>query len=106
MPEFVLVDRSRLLEAIELLNLISDAVSNDTPKLIACLLRIQSISLGHASRLEDHVGEHAKVRNQDQHDHPKRFAPAGNVMTPEQVAEDGDEQPEPYDEHEYREDVG
>src|SRR5262249_5254657 len=35
-----------------------------------------------------------------------RLDPAGNVMTPEQVAEDDDEQPEPDDEHEYREDVG
>jgi hypothetical protein len=26
-------------------------------------------------------------------------------MTPEQVAKDGDKQPEPYDEHEYRYDV-
>src|SRR5258705_13892642 len=87
------------------MDLISSTDPDDTPHLVACLLRGLRISLRHASSLGDHVDEDADVRNQDQDDHPERFAPAGNVMTPEQVAKDCNEQPEPYDEHEYREDV-
>jgi hypothetical protein len=104
-PEFVLADRSRPFEPIELLDLIGGAESDDTPHFVACLLRVLGVSLCHASPLRDHVNENTNVRDHDQGDHPKRFAPTRNVMTPEQVAKDGDQQPEPHDEHEYREDV-
>jgi hypothetical protein len=50
---------------------------------------------GHASRLGDHVREDAKVGEHDQGDHPDRLDPAGDIMAPEQVAYDYDEQPEP-----------
>src|SRR5215831_12052182 len=105
MPEFVLGDRTRSLESIKFLDLISGTESDDTPQLFARLLGILGVSLRHASSLRDHVNKHADIREQDQADHPERFAPAGDVMTAEQIAENYNEQPEPHDEHEYREDV-
>jgi hypothetical protein len=56
--------------------------------------------------LENHVCKHAKVREYNQGYHPDRLDLAGNIMTPEQVAKYCNEQPEPYDEHEYREGIG
>src|SRR5262249_44607774 len=104
-PEFVLADRPGFLEPIKLLQLISDTEPDDTPKLVAGLFRILGTSLRHAPCLEDQVREHAQIWDQDQDDDPERLAPAGNVMPSEQVGKDRDEQPEPEDEHEYREDV-
>jgi hypothetical protein len=63
-------------------------------------------ALRHASCLEDQVCEHTKKRKDQQKDNPERFAPAGYVVTPKQVAKHQNEQPEPYDEKEYCKDVG
>jgi hypothetical protein len=69
-------------------------------------LRLLAVSLRHPPRLSDHVREYCKIGQHDQGYHPDRLAPAGYVVTPEQVAYHGDEEPEPQDEHEHGEGVG
>jgi len=51
--------------------------------------------------LGDQVREHSKEWEYDQSYDPACLAPARNIMTPEQVHEYCDEQPERHDEHEY-----
>jgi len=93
--ELLISDRSRFLEPIELLDLVGNAVANHLAEFLARLLRLLAASLRHAPRLSDHVREDGKVGEHDQRYYPDCLAPTGNVMTPEQVAYDNDEQPEP-----------
>jgi hypothetical protein len=48
----------------------------------------------------DEVHEHPEVGHHDHEDRPQRLAPAGQVGTAEDVAEDDDEQPDPDEEEE------
>jgi len=68
-------------------------------------LSLLGVPFGHAPCLSDQVSEYAKVGEHDQGYHPDRLDPAGYIMTTEQVAKDRDQQPEPDDEHEYRESI-
>jgi hypothetical protein len=104
--ELLIGDRSRFLEPIKLLDLVGSAETDDTPQFFARLLRLLAASFRHAPCLSDHVCEYAKVGEHDQGYHPDRLDPAGYVVTTEQVVKDRDQQPEPDDEHEYREGVG
>src|SRR5215468_4777871 len=104
--ELLIGDRPRFFETIKLLDFVGSAEADRTPQLFTCLLRLLAASLRHAPRLSDHVREYRKIGEHDQRYHPDRLAPAGYVVTPEQVAYDDDEEPEPQDEHEYGEGVG
>src|SRR5688572_3546068 len=104
--EFCLADRAGFLESFQLLDLIGDAESHDSPQFIACLLSLLAAPLRHAPSLGDHVHEQAEIRENKETYDPERFAPTGNILAPEQVTKDDNEQPEPYDEQEYRDNVG
>src|SRR5262245_17634880 len=93
--ELLVGDRSRLLEPVELLDLVGDAEADRLAQLLAGLLRLLAAALRHAFRLADHVREDRNIGKHDQRYHPDRLAPAVYVMTAEQVADDDDEQPEP-----------
>src|SRR6185437_2812507 len=69
------------------------------------MLHLLFVALRHAVMLGDQVDENAEVRQHDHEDDPCGFAPAREVATPEHVAEDGDQEPEPdhpREEHEHR----
>src|SRR5262249_9368591 len=83
--EFCIRDRSSLFQAVELAYFVSGAKANNTSKLIARLLSLLDISLGHPATLRDQVHKHAKERKYDQPYDPCCFRPTGDVMTPEQV---------------------
>jgi hypothetical protein len=55
--------------------------------------------------LKDQIGKHAEIGKYDPSYHPDRFDPAGNVVAPEQIGCDCNEQPKPYDETKYREGI-
>src|SRR5262245_22559627 len=63
--KFRVRDWSGLLQTVELLYLISGAVTNDSSKLVARLLSLLDISLGHPVALRDHVHKHGKEWNYD-----------------------------------------
>src|SRR6516162_6051004 len=104
--ELLVGDRPRFFEPIKLFNLVGSAETHHTPQFLACLRSLLAASFGHASRLSDQVCEYAEIGEHDQGYHPDCLDPAGNVMTPEQVAYDDNEEPEPQDEHEDGEGVG
>ena len=54
-------ERSRLLELVELLDLIGNTEPDNTSKFVAGLLTLLDRAVRHASSLEDEVGEHADV---------------------------------------------
>ena len=103
--EFIVRDRTGLLEPVEFLNFVRYAETDHIPKLLACLLSPLDPSLSHASSLENHVHQHTQVREQNYADYPERLAPSGDVMAPEQVAENRDCQPEPNHEREHRQHI-
>src|SRR5262249_13544357 len=59
-------------------------------------------ALSHSSSLRYQIGEDAEVRGQYQRYHPKRLAPAGDIVASEQIAIDHHKQPKPDDECEDR----
>jgi catechol 2,3-dioxygenase-like lactoylglutathione lyase family enzyme len=103
--EFIVRDRPGLLEPVEFLNFVRYAETDDISKLLACLLSPLDPSLSHASPLENHVHQHTQVGKQNYADYPKRLAPSGYVMAPEQVAENRYCQPEPNHEREHRQHI-
>ena len=103
--EFCVCDRSCLLQTIELLYLVSGAKTNDTAKLIASLLNLLGISLSHPTALRDQVHKHGKEWEYDEPYDPDCFAPARDIMTPEQVHKHSDEQPDCHHEDEYCEGI-
>src|SRR5882757_1095668 len=74
--------------------------------MLARQLGLLLVALGHAAALREDVGKDADVGQHDEQDHPKHLAEAGYIMAAEQVARNGDEQPEPQDEHKYGKGVG
>src|SRR5262245_7329013 len=103
--EFCVCDRSCLLQTIELLYLVSGAETNDTAKLITSLLNLLGVPFGHPSPLCDQVHKHGEQWEYDERYHPDCFAPARDIMTPEQVHEHSDEQPDCHHEDEYCEGI-
>src|SRR5262249_11527459 len=93
--ELLIGDRSLFIHTIKLTHLVPPAVTDHSSKLVPRLLRLLAASFGHASRLGDHVREYRKIGEHNQGYHPDRLAPTGYVVTPEKVAYDDDEQPEP-----------
>jgi hypothetical protein len=55
--------------------------------------------------LKDQISENAEIRKDNPGNHPDRLDPAGNVMAPEQVGCDRNQQPKPHDETKYREGI-
>src|SRR6185295_12556691 len=76
--------RARFLELIELRNFVRHAEADYTAQLLPRLLRLLGITLGHPSSLSNQIGEDTEIRKHDQPDHPKGFAPPGNIVTPKQ----------------------
>src|SRR6516162_5576030 len=93
--ELLIGDRARFFEAIKLLDFVGNTEADHTPQLLTRLLRMLAISLRHPPRLSDHVRKYCKIGEHDQGYHPHRLAPAGYVVTPEQVAYHDNEEPEP-----------
>src|SRR5215472_14060539 len=96
----------RTLQPFELLELVGGAEPNHLPKLVASLLSPLLLPFSHPAVLRDQVYEYTQIREHNQHDHPDCLSPAGYVVTPEQVAKDRDQQPEPQHKDKYRKDVG
>src|SRR5262245_49058884 len=103
--EFGLGYRPRLPQLIELADFVRHAESDHTAQFLPRLLGLLGVTLGHPSSLGDQIGEDAEIREQHQPDHPKRFAPTGDIVTPEQVTVDDNQQPEPDDKRKNAEDV-
>ena len=64
-------------------------------ELLLGLLLLLHRSLRHAATTRDEVHEHAEERQHDDEEGPGRLPPAGDVVTAEEVAQDGDQDPEP-----------
>jgi hypothetical protein len=94
-PDFL----SRPSFSISSAMLVADYLS----QFFTCLLCLLDASLRHARRLSDHLRKYCNAGEHNQGYHPDRLAPAGDVVTPKQIAYNDDEQPEPEDEHEYGE---
>src|SRR5262249_21952020 len=56
-----------------------------------------NITLCHSPPLGNQVGENAEIRKQHKSDHPQRLTPTGDVVTPDQITKDDNEEPEPDD---------
>jgi hypothetical protein len=98
-------DGSRLLQPIEFFDLVGNTETNNAPEIIARLLDLLHVALSHASSLKDQIRKYAKVGKHDPGYYPERLDPAGNIVSPEQIGGNGDQQPEPHDEDKYRERV-
>jgi hypothetical protein len=103
--ELFLRYRPRFVETIELVDFVGDTEADYTPQLVTRLLRLLATPLSHASGLSNQIREYAKIGKYDQHDYPDRLDPAGDVMTPKQIAKYRYEQPKPDNEDEYCKDV-
>ena len=68
---FLLGDRARRLELVELHDLVSSAETDDMAQFLPGLVGRRSISLRHAPSLREKIGEHAEVGEQDERDHPE-----------------------------------
>jgi hypothetical protein len=73
--KFGLADRSCLFQPIELFDFICSAETHRASELIARLLSLLHIALGHASSLKDQIYKHAEVRKHYPGYHPDRLDP-------------------------------
>src|SRR5262245_26123677 len=103
--EFGLGYRPRLPQLIKLGDFVRHAEANHAAQFFPRLLGLLGIALGHAASLSDQIGEDAEIREQHQPDHPKGLAPTGNIVSPEQVTVDDNQQPEPDDKRKNGKDV-
>src|SRR5262245_51090581 len=86
-------DRSRLLQAVKLLDFICGAEANHTPKFIACLLCALHIAIRHALSLEDQIGKHSDERKHYPADYPNCLAPPRDIAASKQISGNSNKQP-------------
>src|SRR6516164_6922869 len=88
---FVVGNRVRILQPLELFDLVGGAETNHLAQLVASLLGPLILPLRHPAVLRDQVDEHPQIGEYDQRNHPNRLPPARHVTPAEQVAEHGDQ---------------
>jgi hypothetical protein len=103
--KFGVADRTRLFQPIQFFDFIRDAETNHAPEFITGRLSLLDIAFRHASSLKDQICKHSDVWKYYKAYYPDCFDPTRNVVTPEQIGRDSNEQPQPHDEEEYREGV-
>ena len=74
--KFVIADRPCFLQPIKLVDFICDAEADNAPQLIARLLGLLRIALGHPFSLKDQIRKHGKIWEHNRRDHPDRLGPA------------------------------
>ena len=108
--ELGLGDRAAVEQLLRLGDLLGRATrACDRPDLGVHLrlrrLNLRESPLAHSAPLGDQVDEDAEVRQADHEDRPPCLAPAADVVSPKQIAEHDEQQPEeqdPGEEHEHR----
>src|SRR5436190_2396868 len=99
--ELRLADRAAVEERLRPLDLSRCASSRGLPHVLVHLSPLSApaleVPLRHPGALTDQVDEHAEVGEHDGEDEPAGLAPAREVMATKDVAEDGEEKPEPED---------